>query len=383
MKLQQLECIDDIPAEQWNQLVGDTNPFLRHEFLSALEHNACVGENYGWLPRHLVALDADNRLQGAIPMYAKYNSYGEFVFDWAWADAYERAGLPYYPKLVSAVPYTPATGSRLLVAENNPRAAEIRHFLSSQSLEYARDCGVSSLHWLFPNAAETRDLADQGLLLRLGCQFQWENAGYRDFEDFLDRFSSQKRKKVRRERKRVSEAGVELQVVHGHEASDEHWRTAHHYYHSTFEKKWGYPTLNLGFFREIGLTMGDRVVLVFAYHGGRPVAGAINLRGRDALYGRHWGCDAEFHSLHFEACYYQGIDYCIRNGLKRFEPGAQGEHKISRGFLPTPTWSAHWIADGRFRQAIGDFLQRETVAMEQYMEELAEHAPYKAAPAGG
>ncbi|MEJ2643594.1 MAG: GNAT family N-acetyltransferase [Gammaproteobacteria bacterium] len=381
MKLRQLECIDDIPAEQWNRLAGDANPFLRHEFLAALEHNGCVGETYGWLPRHLLVLDDNSSPVGAMPLYAKDNSYGEFVFDWAWADAYERAGIPYYPKLVCAVPYTPATGTRLLVAPEDPHADEIRNLLGAHAREYALRSGMSSLHWLFPDAADTGTLAEQGLLLRMGCQFHWENAGYRDFDDFLERFNAQKRKKVRRERKRVTEAGVELEVVHGHEASDEQWRTAHHYYHSTFEKKWGYPTLNLGFFREIGRTMGDRVVLVFAYHDGRPVAGAINLRGRDTLYGRHWGCDARFHSLHFEACYYQGIDYCIRTGLQRFEPGAQGEHKISRGFLPTATWSAHWIADARFRQAIGDFLRRETVAMEQYMEELADHAPYKAAPA--
>jgi uncharacterized protein len=211
-------------------------------------------------------------------------------------------------------------------------------------------------------------------------QFHWQNPGYRDFDDFLDGFTAQKRKKLKRERRRVEEQGIELRVVHGNEARDEDWHTAHGFYASTFDRKSGMATLSLDFFREVGRTMGDRVVLVFAYDRDRPVACAINFRGREALYGRHWGCSDDYHSLHFEACYYQGIDYCIRHGLKLFEPGAQGEHKISRGFLPTTTWSAHWIADERFRIAVADFLRREERMMNDYTEELRAHSPYRSGP---
>ncbi|HKK14707.1 MAG TPA: GNAT family N-acetyltransferase [Gammaproteobacteria bacterium] len=381
MRIATLDGIDAAPADEWNRLAGSGNPFLCHEFLAALEHNGCVGTQFGWLPRHLAAYDEHGRLVGAMPLYEKDNSYGEFVFDWAWADAYERNGLRYYPKLVTAIPYTPATGARLLVDPAAPAPEAVAAALVAQTLEYARAQALSSAHWLFTDRRDTGRLESQGLMLRLGCQFHWHNAGYRDFDDFLDTFSAQKRKKLRRERRRVGEAGVELRIIHGDDADEATLRTAHHFYHSTFDRKWGIPTLNLGFFTEVARTMGSRLVLVLAYENDRPVAGAICFRGDDTLYGRHWGCDVHHHSLHFEACYYQGIEYCIRHGLGHFEPGAQGEHKISRGFVPTPTWSAHWIAHPGFRDAIGDFLRRETPAMERYMQELTTHLPYKA-PAG-
>lgn len=375
MQLRIVDHLDAIPAADWNALSDGGNPFLMHEFLSALEHHQCVGERYGWLPRHLVVYDRD-RLVGAAPLYLKDNSYGELVFDWAWADAYQRAGLRYYPKAVVAIPYTPATGPRLLV---HPEADAVRvsDLLIEGALELCRELQLSSLHWLFTNAADTERLQARGLLLRRGVQFHWHNPGYRDFQDFLDTFTAEKRKKLKRERRRVLEQGIELCVVHGNEASDEEWRSAHGFYASTFDRKSGMATLSLDFFREIGRTMGERVVLVFAHAHGRPVACAINLRGPDALYGRHWGCSAEYHSLHFEACYYQGIDYCIRYRLKLFEPGAQGEHKITRGFVPTATWSAHWIADERFRTAIADYVQREARAVSDYADTLNEHVPYR------
>lgn len=375
MQLRIVDHLDAIPAADWNALSDGRNPFLAHEFLSALEHHDCVGERYGWLPRHLAVYDRD-RLVGAAPLYLKDNSYGELVFDWAWADAYQRAGLRYYPKAVVAIPYTPATGPRLLV---HPEADAVRvsDVLIEGALELCRELQLSSLHWLFTNAADTERLQARGLLLRRGVQFHWHNPGYRDFQDFLDTFTAEKRKKLKRERRRVFEQDIELRVVHGHEASDEEWRSAHGFYASTFDRKSGMATLCLDFFREIGRTMGERVVLVFAYAGKQPVACAINLRGPDALYGRHWGCSAEYHSLHFEACYYQGIDYCIRYGLKLFEPGAQGEHKITRGFVPTATWSAHWIADERFRTAIADYVQREARAVCDYADTLNEHVPYR------
>ena len=376
MQIRITDQLDSVPAAHWNALVGDGNPFLRHEFLTALEHHQCVGPSYGWLPHHILVHNDQQRLIGATPFYIKDNSYGEFVFDWSWADAYERAGLPYYPKGVISIPYTPATGPRLLVAGGD-REQSTREILLRPLIELAQRKRLSSLHCLFTNTDDSAFLSDQGLLLRLGYQFHWENRGYRDFDDFLEAFNARKRKKLRRERRRVQEANVEIRVLHGDEADDEQWRMAHHFYRSTFEKKWGVPTLNLGFFQEIARTMGKQIVLVFAYHRGQPVAGAINLRGSDSLYGRHWGCTARFHSLHFEICYYQGIAYCIQNGLRYFEPGAQGEHKISRGFLPTPTWSAHWIADDRFRGVIEDFLRRETRAMRDYIETLHDSSPFR------
>ena len=376
MQLKILTAIADVEAGQWNALAGTGNPFLRHEFLAALERNGCVGEKHGWIPRHLAALDARGQLLAAVPLYLKDNSYGEFVFDWAWADAYQRNGLHYYPKAVAAVPYTPATGPRLLIA-----AGADRQLLSAQLIELAeewcRSERLSSLHWLFTNPLDTQTLEQAGLMLRLGCQFHWRNRGYRDFDDYLDSFSSRKRKKVRRERRYVREQDIELRVVHGHQASDEQLQVMSEFYRTTFEKKWGYPTLNLAFFRDLAASMGDQLVFFIAYKHGTIVAGAICLRGDDTLYGRHWGCCQDYHSLHFEACYYQGIDYCISHGLRTFEPGAQGEHKISRGFLPTATWSAHWIAHQGFRDIIARFLQQETGAMRDYMEELSGQSPFK------
>jgi len=380
MQVRVLDTLEAISPEAWNRLAGTANPFLRHEFLAALERHGCVGANFGWYPRFVLVVDDDpERPLAAAPLYIKTNSYGEFVFDWAWADAYERAGLRYYPKLVAAVPYTPATGPRLLLDPDTPERHEaLTGALLEGVDELARELAVSSTHWLFPTGADMERLRAHDLMVRVGCQFQWFNHGYRDFDDFLASFTAQKRKKVKRERRYVRESGLAIDVVHGHEASTGQIEAAAHFYTTTFDKKWGVATLNLGFFQEVARTMGEQLVLVLAREGSRHVAGAICFRGEDALYGRHWGCDADYHSLHFELCYYQGIDYAIRHGLARFEPGAQGEHKISRGFVPTPTWSAHWIAEPDFRRAIADFLARETDGMEYYMKELEEHSPYKA-----
>ncbi len=371
-----LTSIGSVNADQWNHVSGTANPFLRYEFLSALERNGCVGERHGWLPRHALAFDNDGRLIGAIPMYLKDNSYGEFVFDWSWADAYQRAGLPYYPKSVVAVPYTPATGPRILTA-SSASADEVADQLIRVTREWSNSEQLSSLHYLFTDKNDTRRLTEQGFLLRLGCQFHWQNRGYRDFDDYLSCFSSQKRKKVRRERRYVQQAGIELRAVHGQQASDAEIETMHDFYRSTFEKKWGHPTLTLGFFREIAVTMGEQLLFFIASKEDRIIAGAICFRSADTLYGRHWGCYQNHHSLHFETCYYQGIDYCIRHGLKVFEPGAQGEHKISRGFLPTPTWSAHWIRHPGFRDIISRHLEQETAAMRDYMDGLRAHTPFK------
>ena len=348
-----LEDIDSIPAAEWNRVTGTAHPFIRHEFLAALERHGCVGERYGWLPRHITAFDDRGRLCGLVPLYLKDNSYGEFVFDWAWADAYHRAGLPYYPKLVSSIPYTPVTGARILVAPDADHA------------------GVAQL------LVDAALLAGRGLLRRTGCHFHWHNDAYRSFDDFLARMSSRKRKKIRRERRYVADAGIRMQILHGETATHGQWRAMHDFYRSTFEKKSGIPTLSLAFFEEISRTMGDQVVLVFALIDERPVAGAIMLRGATALYGRHWGCLADYHSLHFETCYYQGIEYAITHGLQLFEPGAQGEHKISRGFLPAYTWSAHWIRDARFRAAIAHYLEQEHALVVDYHDDLQQSSPFR------
>jgi predicted N-acyltransferase len=373
-----IQQIKDIPAEEWNRIAGTGNPFLRFEFLAALEQHQCVGEHHGWLPRHIAAYDDDNKLAGLVPLYLKDNSYGEFVFDWAWADAWHRAGKPYYPKLVAAIPFTPATGPRLLVHPLAERTRVVKSLVEA-ALALTEQTESSSLHWLFTDKRDTDTLVEQGFMRRTGCHFHWSNQHYRNFDDFLSRLTSRKRKKIRRERRHVEEAGIQMVIVHGREATEEQWHSMHYFYRTTFEKKSGMPTLSAGFFHEISRTMGDQVVLVFAMHQDKAVAGAIMLRGDDALYGRHWGCLQEFHSLHFETCYYQGIEYCIEHGLNLFEPGAQGEHKISRGFLPTLTWSAHWIRDDGFRPVIDRYLLQEHELVIDYYNELSETSPFKKA----
>ena len=375
--------LDTLPAADWNRISGTAHPFLRHEFLAALERHGCVGERYGWYPCHIIARDAAGVPCGAVPLYLKDNSYGEFVFDWAWADAWQRAGLNYYPKLVAAIPYTPVTGARLLVAPAADRDS-VCNALINAALELAGHCGASSLHWLFSDAGDTARLQQHGFMRRTGVHFHWHNAGYRSFDDFLAALSSRKRKKIRRERRYVEEAGIRMHMMTGAAASEEDWRIMHGFYRSTFEKKAGIPTLSQEFFMDISRSMGEQVLLAVATLEGRAVAGAIMLRGDNALYGRHWGCLADYHSLHFETCYYQGIEYAIRHGLELFEPGAQGEHKISRGFLPTFTWSAHQVGNERFSAAIDSYLKHEHDMMVEYHAQLLATSPYRAdaTPAG-
>jgi len=375
LQLRIIEQIGDVDAAAWNALGCAPYPFLRHEFLVALERHDCLGERYGWLPRHITLWDARGRLVGAAPLYLKFNSYGEFVFDWAWADAYERSGLRYYPKLVSASPYTPATGPKLL---SHPEAPpQTRRLLLTAAEELARQLGVSSLHWLFTTGDETDMLEQAGLARRIGCQFHWENRGYADFDDFLNTLTAAKRKNIRKERRRVAEAGVCFRLLDGNSAQAGDWETFHQLYESTFHRRGGIPTLSLDFFRAIAREMPESVLLVMADHADTPVAAAFCLVGSDTLYGRHWGCSEFFDNLHFEACYYQGLEYCIQRGLARFEPGAQGEHKVARGFLPTQTLSAHWLADERFAEAIARHLEHERAGMRQYMQEMQGHSPYR------
>jgi predicted N-acyltransferase len=367
----------DVEPEAWNALTGGAFPFLRHEFLRALETEGCLSPRIGWVSHQVLVEDRAGGLVAACPMYLKYNSFGEFVFDWAWADGYERAGRAYFPKLVVAAPFTPATGPRLLLAEAGRTPAREREVLGLV-MELARSAGVSSLHFLFANDPVLLESPD--LMKRVGCQFHWENQGYDEFEDFLAELTSKRRKEILRERRQVREAGVELRRVRGNEIEPDLWRPIHELYCTTFAKHGNFPALTESFFREIAVTMGEQVLAVLAFRKGRVIGAAYFLVGADALYGRYWGCTEEIPGLHFEACYYQGIEFCLEAGLSRFEPGAQGEHKISRGFLPTKTWSLHWIADPAFRKAIARFLSREEAGMETYIAELAARSPFKAPP---
>ena len=375
LRVQQHESILEIDPAAWNVLAAGS-PFLRHEFLSALEHAGCVGQQTAWQPAYLSASNDTGRLVGALPLYIKYDSRGEFVFDWSWAAAYEQAGQSYYPKLVSAVPFTPATGRRVLVdgdAEFEPIASEL--LIAARTL--GAEIRASSLHVLFPTDSERHFLRDGGLMSRKSCQFHWHNDDYASFDDFLDRFTSMKRKKVRRERRRIAEANITFEHLRGDEPGAEDWNAVYEYYSHTFLRRGRAPYLNREFFAEIARTMPENLVVMLARFENRPIATAICFRSDDTLYGRYWGSLADFHSLHFEACYYQGIDYCIREGLSRFEPGTQGEHKLSRGFTPMATWSSHWIANPGFARAIGRFLDQERDHVNAYMRELAAHTPYR------
>lgn len=374
MHVQVHESIDEISAAGWNCLAGD-NPFLRHEFLAALEHTGCVGRETGWQPQHLGCTDGSGALLGALPLYLKTHSWGEFVFDWAWAEAWQRAGRHYYPKLVSAVPFSPVIGARLLIADNAERAA-VAEALIQKTVELAKELQASSVHCLFPDATEIPAWTTQGFMPRKDCQFHWHNRGYENFDDYLATLTAQKRKKLKRERRRVSDAGITHCIRHGGELTGAEFETLYTFYAATYFKRGRDPYLNPVFFREIAHALSSSLLVNFAMLDGKPVACAICFRGSDTLYGRHWGCREEYHSLHFETCYYQWIEYCIREGLQHFDPGAQGEHKLARGFEPTATYSMHYIAEPALREAVGAFLKQETRWVDGYITAAAEHLPY-------
>src|SRR5690349_6541377 len=351
--------IEEIGAAAWDACAGRDNPFLTYAFLHALEASGSATAETGWRPQHLVAEDSRGRIVGVVPMYLKSHSYGEYVFDHGWADAYRRAGGRYYPKLQVSVPFTPVTGPRLLVADRPDRAA-IRLGLVEALATVAERSRVSSLHVTFCTGEEAEAFAAGGFLIRSGFQYHWENNGYRSFDDFLAALSHGKRKSIRKERRDVAAQGAEVVALSGSELRPEHWDKFFEFYHATSDRKWGSPYLTRDFFTRLHATMADKVVLMMARQNGRWVAGALNLVGRDALYGRNWGSYGEYRFLHFEACYYRAIDVAIERGLPRVEAGAQGEHKVQRGYLPQPTWSAHWIRDPAFREAVQRFLQQET-----------------------
>jgi len=366
--------IDEIAAEAWNALTDPRHPFLRHEFLAAAERHRCAAPETGWTPCH-AALYQAGELVGAMPLYEKTHSWGEFIFDWAWADAYRRAGLEYYPKLVCAVPFTPATGERVLT--RGPESERHRAALLEGVVDHARSRGLSSAHVLFPSRAELPALEKAGFHVRKDCQFQWRNRGYADFDDFLGDFSSAKRKKAKRERRRVTEAGIRFRNLAADELSEAEWADVFRLLSYTFMRRGNLPYLSLEFFLELRRTLPAALRVIVAEHDDDIVAAAVFYRGSDTLYGRYWGSDDDYHSLHFETCYYQGIEYCIDEGIVLFEPGTQGEHKIRRGFLPTATWSAHWLAHPQFAAAVGRYLDEEREHVDDYIEAAASHSPFR------
>lgn len=375
MRTRMLDSLAAIEATRWNALDLKGNPFLRHEFLATLEGERCAHRDTGWVPRHLIVEEA-GELLGAMPLYLKLHSWGEFVFDWGWANAYTRAGLPYYPKLVSAIPFTPATGPRFLCssAADGPR---VRTLLLESALELAQEQSLSSLHVLFPDEADRQTLDTARLISRRDCQFHWHNLGYTDFEAFLGTFRADKRKKAHRERRRITEAGIEFRTLHGADVDPSLWDVIHTFSAHTFHRHGHEHYLTAAFFKQIAKALPAAIMVKLALYRGQPAAAAIFFVGSDTLYGRYWGSAADFDSLHFETCYYQGIEYCIERGLTRFEPGTQGEHKVPRGFVPALVRSSHWIANERFARAIGAHLEQEGIAVDDYVAGVREHLPFR------
>ncbi|MBL8490098.1 MAG: N-acetyltransferase [Rhodocyclaceae bacterium] len=365
-----LDAIEEVPAEDWDALAGP-QPFLRHAFLAALEATDCATPVTGWRPRHLI-LEEEGRILAAMPMYEKSHSFGEFVFDWAWADAYRQHGLNYYPKWTVAIPFTPVTGPRLLASTD-----ALRQVLLDTALRLAMKAGVSSFHLLFPTPAEAAVAWQRELLERRDVQFHWRNPGYRDFADFLSGMAGPKRRKICQERRRVREAGIALEVISGLEATVADWRFFYSCYRNTYRIRGRTPFLTEAFFRSLAECMPANLVLFLAHRGERPVAASLCVRDDDRLYGRYWGSLEEVSCLHFEACFYAPIEYCIRERLAVFEGGAQGEHKLARGFLPAGTCSAHWLAHPAFADAVGRYLERERMVVDGYAEDLRGHSPFR------
>ena len=363
--------VASVPAAEWDACAGAANPFLSHAFLSALEASGSVGPGTGWQALPVIVDDSDGRPAAIAPAYAKGHSQGEYVFDHGWADAWERAGGDYYPKLQIAVPFTPVPGPRLLLRDAQAAPALIA------ALEAVTDNNrLSSAHATFVEPDQVAAFRDAGWLIRRGNQFHWANQGYASFGDFLDALASRKRKAVRKERARAVE-GLTIRHLTGSDIREAHWDAFWEFYQDTGARKWGRPYLTRPFFSLLGETMGDKVLLMFAERDGVPIAGALNLIGEDALYGRYWGCSEDVPFLHFELCYYQAIDAAIARGLARVEAGAQGEHKLARGYVPVPTWSAHYIPDPNFRRAVADYVEHEARAMAEEQDYLGELAPFK------
>lgn len=367
--------LSGVDAAAWNAMAGDHDPFSEHAFLRALETSGSVGGRSGWTPCHVLVWQSA-RLVGALPLYVKQHSYGEYIFDWSWADAATRAGLRYYPKLVSMVPFTPATGKRFLIAADADGDRIVAALLRGVS-SMAEQVRASSVHLLFLNSSELASVAAHGgFMPRASMQFHWENPGYRDFDDYLDRFRSALRKQVRRERRQAQSHGLDIRLLTGPQLRERDWDALCGFYRDTCLRKGSGPYLTDGFFTELAREHASRVVAVIAYDGDRPVAGTLNFQKGKHLYGRYWGATDERPSLHFELCYYRLIEHAIAQGLTHFEAGAQGEHKLRRGLLPVVIHSAHWIAHAGLSRAIGDFLPREAGAVQREIALLGEHSPF-------
>ena len=373
--------IDSINPYQWDALHASQHPFIKHAFLNALEKHNCL-QPFGWSPKHITIWDSHGELMAAMPFYQKSNNYGEFVFDQAWEQAWNQIGLPYYPKMVTATPYTPVMGPRLLIRAD--LSETLKNDLFTQLYEsmcrFVEEHNMSGAHILFSDRFQQQELAktlDNHLYCRSGFQFHWQNDGYECFDDFLQSLKPKKRKNISRERRAVQDAGITFRVLNGLQASDKDWEDFDYFYQKTFLEKWSTPTLNTNFFKDIGKQLAEHIVLVLADQAGDCIAGALMFKSDTHLYGRHWGCAKEVKDLHFETCYYQGIEYAIKHGLQTFEPGAGGEHKIARGFLPTKIDSYHWLPLNPFGERLDDFIQQESDAVYAYLDECSQHSPFK------
>jgi predicted N-acyltransferase len=368
--------IAEIPAAAWDACAGEKNPSVSHAFLNALEESGSTTPRTGWTPQHLTLAGPGSCIVGVVPLYAKTHSYGEYIFDYGWADAFERAGGRYYPKLLSASPFTPVPGPRLMVHAGAP--SETRAHLIAAMIELAKRRRISSLHVNFPESTDLEALTEAGFLQRMGQQFHWANDSFRDFDDFLAALNSRKRKAVKKERREALAPGLEIDVLTGADLKPRHWDAFYEFYLATSDRKWGSAYLNRRFFALIGERMPEKIVLIMARHGANYVAGAFNLLGTETIYGRNWGSYGDYKFLHFECCYYRAIEFAITHGLKRVEAGAQGPHKLQRGYLPVPTYSAHWIPDSGFRRAVAQFLAREREMVAQKIEHLADnYSPFR------
>ncbi len=374
--------IDEIGQQRWDACANPSgsaiphDPFVSYAFLSALEESGSATGQTGWAPYHLALEHESDGLVGVVPMYLKSHSQGEYVFDYSWADAFERAGGRYYPKLQVSVPFTPATGRRLLV-RTDTGDPDLEKYLLSGMMQVAEQMEVSSVHITFATNAQWQQMGELGFLQRTHNQFHWQNEGYKSFDDFLAALSSKKRKNIRRERRGASESGIEIERLTGEDIEERHWDDFYRFYMDTGSRKWGTPYLTRQFFSIIGETMADDVLLVMCKRDGRYVAGAINFIGGDCLFGRNWGCIEHHPFLHFEVCYYQAIEFAIERGLARVEAGAQGEHKLARGYMPSHTYSAHWIANESFRDAVDNYLENERRYVDREVDFLGEHGPFR------
>lgn len=382
MKVKILNQAEDLSALEWASLFSGNatnqmnDPFCSLAFFSAAERVFAIDTQLGWKANHICLTDDVDKVAALLPMYHRTHSFGDFSRDWGWPDAWERVGLAYYPKLVSGIPFTPSSGPRLLVREGLQRETWVPALITA-AISETQHLGASNWQCLFVDEADAKALADAGLLMRRGVQFHWRNRDYLDFDDFLAGFTADKRKKIKRERRAVAESGLQIETLHGDQIDPALWADIHRQYRDTFTRYGNYPAFPLHFFAEVGAMLGRQLVVFLARENGRVIASAICYRDGKALYGRHWGSDRSVPSLHFELCFYQGIEYCLEHELQRFEPGAQGEHKLARGFEPVATWCGFWIADPRMRRAVSDFVSREDSAMQEYAGEASTHLPFR------